>query len=103
MTTLHAGWIAALIILGTSCNSAMTGQVGYSTPFATFTIDTAGNVSVLPFASIVTPVGVFFVGAQASYDLTPDKGTLLIIRHRRDGKLVDEVFHIATNDEIVAI
>lgn len=85
--------------LCSSCasNTPVTADIGYSPPFlpVTLTVDTSGHIALHGDLSIVTPVGTFSIGANVSSSMeSVPGGTLLIIRHREDGKLSDTVYTI---------
>jgi hypothetical protein len=97
-----------IVAVITSCGSgtSATGEFGYRLPFLPFTlaIDTNGNISIHGDASIVTPLGTFSVDANVSKGLAqvPD-ATLLIIRHKKNGFTVDDVFRIGNEEIVVTI
>jgi hypothetical protein len=95
------------VVVSASCSSpiAVTGEVGYKPPFlpVALTVDSRGHISVEGDASIVTPVGTFSIGANVTNAMkSVPHATLLIIRHKRDGLIVDTVFTVRSQ-EIVAV
>jgi hypothetical protein len=97
----------ATTVVSTSCANGVSvnADVGYTPPFLpiTLTIDTNGNIAIHGNASIVTPVGTFTVAADVSKGLAGTSGnTLLIIRHRKGGSIVDDVYTVQS-DKITVI
>jgi hypothetical protein len=102
--------LLAVLILAAVCSGCQNGvsangDIGYTPPFlpVTLTVDIHGNIAIHGNASIVTPIGTFSAEANISEVLpsAPD-GTLLIIRHKKGGVIVDTVYTVQSQ-EIVAV
>src|SRR5438105_3051202 len=105
LTRLFIPLILAVACSGCQHGASVSGEFGYTVPFLpiTFTINTHGNIAIHGDASIVTPLGTFTLTADVSQNMapTPD-GTLLIIRHKKGGALVDSVYNVK-DQEIDAV
>lgn len=92
-----------------ACDGSPDAQVSYKPPFApvTLSINNQGNISIEGDTSITTPIGDFSVSAggyTASQQATPTPEKLtLIIRHSKNGQVVDSVYSLATSDQEVSI
>lgn len=77
-------------------------ELSYQPPFLPFSIsiDSNGRVSVEAKASIVTPIGVFSIGASLPIRNSPGF-TYVIVRCRKTGK--DSVFKVRDNGERVTV
>jgi len=96
-----------IIFFLSSCGQAAPSVgVSYTPPFApiTFTIDTSGTISVQGNLSIETPVGTFALEANVADTLQPEDNTLLlIIRHKQNGRVVDDAYKIQTRQDEVTV
>lgn len=81
-------------------------NLGYRPPFlpVTFTIGLDGTISVGVSPQIVTPIGTFSVEAGVSNSLDAEPAsTALIVRHRKDGRLVDDAFRICEDKVVISL
>lgn len=87
----------------------MTAGVGYQPPvipvrFAvSFSISPNGGISVSGSVGIVTEVGIFDVGASIETGRPAPNETLLIIRHKAKGGIVDSVYRIGTGRSLTVV
>ena len=97
--------VLTFAIVCSGCGASVNEEFGYTPPFlpVTLTVDTHGNIAIHGNVSIVTPVGTFSAVTNISEVMahSPD-GTLLIIRHKNNGTIVDTVFTVQSQ-EIVAV
>jgi hypothetical protein len=80
-------------------------SVGYQPPFAPvkISISSQGKISVTASASIATEYGTFSAYGSVSQNLKPKSDVYwLTIRHRQGHHLVDTVYEIHANQELVA-
>jgi hypothetical protein len=102
---LLAAFAVGVACFGCQHGASLGAGIGYTLPFlpVTFTIDTHGNIAIQGNASIVTPVGTFTLTANVSQNMAPAQdGTLLIIRHKNHGAIVDSVYNVQ-NQEVDAV
>src|SRR5215469_7529316 len=103
--------IALIIPIGLAISSctgvSVAGGLGYQPPVIpvkfsiTFAVRADGSISVAGGVGLVTDIGTF--SAEVNFDEHTQPAldeTLLVIRHRSSGGLVDSVFRIATGEEI---
>ncbi|GAA1234858.1 hypothetical protein GCM10009665_26300 [Kitasatospora nipponensis] len=97
-------WLLATVTL-VGCGTHGRAAANWKPPFLpiTFSIDTDGSISVQASAEVVTPVGFFSVEGDASRALHPPNGsTFVILRHKVQGSLVDDVYRIKSDQEMIA-
>lgn len=111
--TGRVGRIAAVSLaagfLVTGClRPTVSAGAGYELPgvpiefSASFTVNPDGGISVEGAVGLVTEAGIFSVHAGIETSAEPPSGqTVLIIRHWRGQELVDNVYHIGTDEEII--
>jgi 3-keto-disaccharide hydrolase len=97
-----------MILFVSACGSPTVTTVGvaYTLPFApvTFILDSSGTISVQGNIGIETPIGTFGVEVTIADKLQPeDNVLLLIIRHKHNGKVVDDVYKIQTGQDEVRV
>lgn len=99
--------IVPILLFASSCGSTTdTVGVSYTPPFVpvTFTINSNGTISVQGNLSIESPVGTFALEANVANTLQPEDNTLfVIVRHKQDGRVVDDVYKIQTGQEEVTV
>ena len=99
--------LVTTLLFASGCGGpTASGALSYQPPFApvTISIDTSGNFSIQPKASINTEWGTFSLSASISATLQPeDNMLLLIIRHRQNGEVVDTVFKIPIGQQEVTV
>ncbi len=96
--------ISVVILPIAACSSSPSAGAAYQLPFVPvqFSINSGGVISLSAAESIVTPFGTFSISADVAKNLKPEANTFwLVIRHREDGNLVDTVYEIYTDQEIV--
>lgn len=96
--------LAILLLAACSSSPSPSARVAYQLPFVPvqFSINSSGVISLSVADSIVTPFGTFSISADIAKNLKPEANTFwLVIRHREDGNLVDTVYEIYTDQEIV--
>jgi hypothetical protein len=98
--------VALLVCVGCGAGTSAGIEFGYTTPFLpiTITIDNHGDIAVHGSADIVTPVGTFSIDADVTKAMASQSGaTLLIIRHRNNGTVVDTVYTVQTQQITVVL
>jgi hypothetical protein len=95
--------VPALILLITACSSSVSAVAAFQLPFlpVEVSIGSSGQLSLSAAQSVVTPFGTFSISANIAKTLQSNPNIYwLIIRHEDNGRLVDTVYEIYTDQNI---
>jgi WD40 repeat protein len=102
-------WFCLLLPLTAACSHVSGNvEVGYGAGpvefSATFSIHPDGSISVGGSVGFVTEIGVFKIGANIEANTEPAQNeTLLFIRHRVAGGVVDTAYRIGTDEDVTVV